>query len=171
MGVFNPGGTHLALMAKVPGAEAPSLIVTSVDGRQMTTLLSDSRLSQSMLKSLIVWPEEDRLLYGLATDPDLPPGCELWEQRLGENKVPQGEPRMLKRWSGAAMSLAGYSPSTGDIAISKRTFQDVMLAPFELGHDGVPSVGAPRRLTLDEREDRSGVWIQRAARLHVEPLR
>ena len=154
---WSPDSTHVAFIrrrASEDGANA-TIETISMDGAHRERVMSNRRLMQP--ETAMAWPDQDRLVYALATPLGASMGSELWEMRLADGAATDDAPRRIHafemqritglRADGEALSLLGTSVQS-----------DVHIAPI-VDRDGARALGTPARLTLDDGNDRPDGWL------------
>jgi serine/threonine protein kinase len=122
-----------------------------------TRLLSDSQMVGIGTGGLS-WTSDGRVLYSRNEPPPNSQYSNLWElpvnPRTGQ---PSGKPRKITQWSGTAVWSANASTGGGRLAVLKASSQsDVYIGQLEANGTRMKTL---RRLTLDDRDDRTGPWM------------
>ena len=133
-----------------------------LDEETSIVLVRDENLTARKLDDGLIYAKDflmlgDRLVYAMDEPAPRSRDQNLWEiaidPRSGE---PRGEPRRLTDWVGFNIGGLSVTADGSQLAFANSRGQtDVYIG--ELG-DGGRSLGNPRRLTLDDRDDRPSCW-------------
>jgi Tol biopolymer transport system component len=145
---------YLRLSLQVGFAALESL---DLKARKVTTLVSDPQLF-GVPGSAFSWSPGGRIIYSRMEPPPHAQDSNLWELRVNSNTgEPAGKPRKITHWSGTAVGSANGGVDGRRLAVLKASFQmDVYIGQLEANGTRMK---APRRLTLDERNDYPGAWM------------
>jgi hypothetical protein len=147
-----PDGQSLADMKTNGGYDEVVIEKRDLKKGQSTTIMSDPRLRDFR------WAPDGRIIYGrLENSGDAT--ANVWEVRTDPSMSrASSEPRRLTNWAG--FTLRGFSMTADGqyIAFARKTDEsDVYVGTLE--KNGL-RLGAPYRLTLDERMDWPGGWLR-----------
>jgi Tol biopolymer transport system component len=116
----------------------------------VTTILEDPDLRS------YVWLSATQIVLDRWGAPDRP-FSNLWEIDIDPRTMRAlGNPRRLTNWAGFAIEMMSSSPASGRLVITRRLDQSVIFIG-ELGERG-DTLGAPRRLSSEDRTEWPGGW-------------
>jgi Tol biopolymer transport system component len=129
---------------------------------QTTIILSDPKLAAGFGGNFW-WLADGRLIYSLGeAAPVFGPGptdTNLWEIKVdARNGEPAGKPRQITNWTDFSLSIPNATADGRRLVFGRvRAETDVYVGDVEAG--GTRLKSAPRRLTLDERNDEPTAWM------------
>jgi len=132
-------------------------VIESCDlsGGQRTTILSDPKLVRASFGS--PWLYDGRVIFPLAEPPPNDTDANLWEIKVDtRSSRPIGEPRRLTTWAGFTFHDFSATADSRRMTFLKVSYQsDAYVGELEAGNTRLKT---PRRVTLDERQDRPTAW-------------
>jgi serine/threonine protein kinase/Tol biopolymer transport system component len=150
---WSPDGRWLAFAEPSPHR----IVAVRDDGSSPHTVVSNPRLLQESGTIIFRWLADGRLVYALGTSPPDPPGTVIWEVEVDAEAAARGRPVERSRFEGVAVaSLSASGDGTRVALVAVRTQTDVFVAGLSAGGDALVE---PRRLTLDDRNDRISGWL------------
>lgn len=129
---------------------------------QTAVILSDPKLAAGFGGGFW-WLADGRLIYSLGeAAPVFGPGptdTNLWEIKVdARNGKPAGKPRRITNWTDFSLSIPNATADGKRLVFGRvRAQTDVYVG--DVGAGGTHLKNAPRRLTLDERNDEPTAWM------------
>jgi Tol biopolymer transport system component len=133
-------------------------LISVADGHRRA-LLSDERMFQSWTGPLpLAWCGASQLLFSRRDGPWHQATSNVWTVGVDlENAETEGEARRLTQWTGANVrELSATRDCSRVVVLQVRNQADVYVG--ELDQSGAMFAAAPRKLTVDEREDIPADW-------------
>jgi hypothetical protein len=157
--LWSPDGRRLAYFHGHDTADRTerSIECLDVDSGRKTTLLTDERLwSGEWLGQWGVWTRDGRIVYARA-DSAISWSLSLWQIKVDARRGERsGQPRRITNWTEAACFPSSVSADGKRLVIFRGRRQlDVYVAAVDV--TGIISE-SPRRLTLNDRNDRTAGW-------------
>ena len=130
-----PGGNRLVYIYSDHRADPKEVAVKScdLDGKNITTQVKDLRLDG------FAWTTPERFVYSRTTDPGGTDSDNLFELRVDQNGVPQGNPQPITNWSGFAAFNFSSSSDGRHLAFLRGGYH-ISLYVAELSSDGTRTV-------------------------------
>jgi len=155
---WSPDSRRIAYLRLSLPANFAAIESFDLSARKVTTLLPDPQLRSTPGGSGFCWTLDGRIIYSRQEPPPNAPDSNLWELRVNSNTgEPAGKPRKITHWSGTTVLSANAGADGRRLAVLKANFQmDVYIGQLEANGTRMK---APRRLTLDERNDYPGPWM------------
>jgi eukaryotic-like serine/threonine-protein kinase len=155
--VFSPDGNRIAYLKVHQAFDAfeCSLEDRDLQGGPAVTVLTGANLCQN--PQGFWWAQDGRLIFSLAEASPNSNDSNLWEVRLDPRTGKlQDKPNRITNWVGFSFASPTGTADGKRMAFLKLNFQsNVYIAEVEAGG---AKLTAPRRLTLDERNDFPTAW-------------
>ncbi len=156
---WSPDGRRIAYLRLPPtdGADFAAIESFELKSHKVTTLLPDLHLGFPQVRGFC-WTPDGRIIYSHLEPPPNAQDSNLWELQVNSGTgASAGKPRKITHWSGAGSGSVNADVDGKRLAVLKANFQtDVYIGQLEANGTGMKK---PRRLTLDERNDRVGPWM------------
>jgi len=152
---WSPDGKRIAYVTirAEPGKFEAAIESCDLNG-QKTVILSDPKLVRANFG--LTWLTDGRVIYSMVEAPPNPSDANLWEIAVKPNGQPAGKPRRLTNWTGYGFESFNPTADGKSLTLLKVSSQsDVYVGELEAGGTRLKP---PRRLTLDERQDRPTGW-------------
>jgi eukaryotic-like serine/threonine-protein kinase len=155
---WSPDSRRLVYMRyPPPNSEECQIEDRDLVGGPPEVLVSDTKLCATPAQGFW-WLPDGRLIYSLSESEEVSADSNLWEIRVdARTGKPTGKPRRITNWAGFPFALPEGTADGKRLVASRITFQtDVYVSEAEA--NGTRLKTAPRRLTLDERNDYASAW-------------
>lgn len=139
-------------------SSGPSIRTADLAGQDERTVVDDLRLFQAYRAVLpFVWLADDRFVYTLRDFSRYENSANLWEVRVDDAGNALGAPRQVTATTGTTIRALGATRDGRRFSALREHYQpDINIAAWNAN---TRVLGAPRRLTLDDRWDNSrGQW-------------
>ena len=152
---FSPDAEHFVLVhLETPDAESGAIQIVSSHGGEPKTVLESPRL-WGPGGTHVEWPEPDRLVYVLESDPPAHPDTELMEVRIAPDGTPVGPPRRL--WRTPEGHVEWMSAVGSHVIVLRGVAQmDAYVLALD---DADASMRDPRRVTWSDSQEVPSGWL------------
>jgi serine/threonine protein kinase/Tol biopolymer transport system component len=154
---WSPDGRRLAYQKfrDVLGSFDCILEDRDLQGGPPVMIVSDAKLCQN--QQGFWWASDRRLIYSLAEPSPNQNDSNLWEVDVDtQTGKPEGKPARITNWAGFSFAYPTGTADGKHLAFLKLSYEsDVYVAELQAGGTRLT---APRRLTLDERNDWPTAW-------------
>ena len=156
--VWSPDGNRIAYLKVHQASDTFQCTLEDRDlqGGPAVVLLTGANLCQN--PQGVWWAPDGRLIFALAEPSPNDNDSNLWQVRLDPRtgKPVEKKPARITNWVGFSFASATGTADGKRLAFIKLNFQsNVYVAELEAGG---AKLSTPRRLTLDERNDRPTAW-------------